>query len=147
MIWPFKSKRNWWRDEARKLLDVYVDCLKGMDGPEIGSALDMAKRLKDSMLEKIPAQDTYTPLAFSEPRAISEQLSLSYLAEWHKKMQPTLTQSTMDFAAVGAFAIWWLSLAAGTFAELRFRSREMWSHLARGFQYCETFNPELDIPR
>jgi hypothetical protein len=22
----------------------------------------------------------------------------------------------------------------------------MWSHLARGFPYCETFDPEVDIP-
>jgi hypothetical protein len=87
-----------------------------MDGPEIGSALDVAKRLKDSMLEKIPAEDTYTPLAFVKPRAISEQFSLTYLAERHKRMQPTSTQSTMEAATVGAFAVWWLSLAAGTFA-------------------------------
>jgi hypothetical protein len=49
--------------------------------------------------------------------------------------------------AVGAFFIWWLSLAAATFAELRFHGREMWRELERGFQYCTSFDPDDDLPK
>lgn len=145
MFWLFKSKRNWWRDEARKLFDVYVDSLKGMDGSEIGPVLDIARRFKDSMLQKIPPQDPYTPLVFLDPLAMSEEASLSYLEKWHKRIRSANPQT--EAAVVGVLTIWWLSLAAAAFAELRFRGREMWSQLARGFPYCATFDPEVDVPK
>jgi hypothetical protein len=67
MLSFFKSKRNKWRDEAKKHFQIYIDSLKGMDADELGSILDVAKTLKESMLQKIDPKDTYTPLVFAEP--------------------------------------------------------------------------------
>lgn len=145
MLSLFKSKRNKWRDEAKKQFQIYIDSLKGMDADELGSLLDIAKKLKDSMLQKVDPKDTYTHLVFSEPLKLSEELSLTYLDTLHKQII-SMAGAKREIA-VGAFFLWWLSLAAATFAELRFQGREMWRELERGFQHCMSFDPDDDLPK
>jgi hypothetical protein len=138
-----KSSRNKWRDEAKKLFDFYIASLKGLDSDEIGSALDLAKKLKEQIREKLPPGQIDIELAFLEPLSLSEDRSLPLLEFWHGHM---LSTEPGEEALVGVFAICWLSLAAATFPELRVYGKEMWTELERGFPYCESFDPEMDIP-
>jgi hypothetical protein len=140
----FKSRRNKWRDEAKKLFDVYIASLKGLDPDEIGSGLDLAKKFKSMMMEKLPPEEMHIRQAFSDPLGLPEDRSLTLLEVWHKRMR---SAEPGEEAAVGVLAIWWLSLASATFAELRVYGKEMWGELERGFPYCEYFDPQMDIPQ
>ena len=107
--------------------------------------MDVAKTLKGSMLQKIDPTDIYTPMVFSEPLILSEEVSLAYLESLHKQIFSM--EGPQKELAIGAFFIWWLSLAAATFAELRVQGRDMWKELARGFTYCTSFDPDHDLPK
>jgi hypothetical protein len=141
----FKSRRNRWRDEAKKLFDVYIASLKGLDTDEVGAALDLAKSLKSTMLENLPPGETQLWRMFSDPLGLPEDASLKLLQVWHKMMRSA--GGSGEEAAAGTLAIWWLSLAAATFAELRVYGKEMWAELERGFPYCESFDSTRDVPQ
>ena len=146
-MWPFKSARNRWRDEAKKLFDVAIDCFNGLEEHEIGGGLDLAKNIKDSLILEIRPKDTNISNVFNDPMLVSEQASLDYLKRWNTEFLLTPARTIEDQATVGAVMIWWLSLAAGTVGELRFRGSELWGLLATGFPYCKNFDPKVDAPR
>jgi len=117
-----------------------------MDDDEIAVVLDLAKQLKGSMLQKVSSQDIYTPLVFLQPAELKEETSITYLETWYQQ-KLSGGRSQEEIATAGALAIWWLSLAAATFAETRFKGKEMWSQLSRGFAHCQLFQPNIDVPK
>jgi hypothetical protein len=74
-----------------------------------------------------------------------EEKGLTLLQVWHDHMMRP--KDPHRVAVVGTMTIWWLSLAAGTFAELRIRGKQMWAELERGIQYSRTFDLAVDIPQ
>ena len=145
MLGLFKSKRNRWRDEAAQLFDVYIPSIKGLDPSEIGAFLDSAKEFKNTLIKRATENnDVFSIQALIEPISLPEDKGLTLLQVWHRKMTPGEPEKV---AFVGALSIWWLSLAAGTFTELRVRGKEMWAELARGFTYSEAFDSGQDVPK
>jgi hypothetical protein len=146
MLSIFKSKRNWWRDEAAKLFEVYISSLKGLDAEEIGAVLDLAVQGRNTLFQYAALNnDMFTLQALADPISLPEDKGLTLLEVWHRQMKSS--SDPANVALAGALTIWWLSLAGGIFAELRMRGREMWDVLARGFAHSETFSPYDDIPR
>lgn len=141
----FKSKRNRWRDESTKLFDVYITSLKGLDSSEIGALLDLAIQVRNTFYQNaVQNCDTFTIQAFADPISVPEDKGLTLLQVWHGRMK--IADDPKKMALVGALTIWWLSLAAGIFAELRIHGRNMWGELARGFSCSESFQPDDDVP-
>ena len=98
----FKSRRNKWRDEAKKLFDVYIVSLKGLDPDEIGDVLDLAKKLKSTMMEKLPPGEIHIRQAFLDPFGLPEDHSLTVMEVWHTRMR---SAKPGEEAGVGALTI------------------------------------------
>lgn len=141
----FKSDRTRWKEKASRVFDSYIPSLQGMAADEIAAVLDVAAKIRDSSLMTEDESDTYR-LAFDDPVMVPECDAWKYLEHWQRTMV-AWSGSQEGLAKVGALSVWWLSLAAGTFPELRLRGREMWEELERGFELCGYFQPDRMQPK
>ena len=143
MFGLFKSRRSRHAERTARGFDTFVAALKGMDGSEIAFVLDMAARIKDSSL-LLSQSDPNAIAIYRKPIDVAENIAIAQLEIFESQMRSWMTEGLEGRAKVGALSIWYLSLAAGTFAEQRYLGREMWAQLSRGFPYVQRFNPGED---
>lgn len=141
----FKSKRQKIKESADEAFNRVIDSFKGMDATEIAAILDMAAHIKESSLSASPGDNVYQ-LAFNDPLLLDEEKAFYYLDYWTKTIKSRADGYTGQ-AFAGAMSIWWLSLAACTISELRFRGRELWGLLEEGFMHVSYPFPSELIPK
>ncbi len=145
MFGLFKSKRNRLADKSAKAFDRVLSSLKGMADEEIAGVLDIAAQIKSSsFLLAMARDDPYAESIYRDPIMVPEDMSLEQLKTFEQQIMVWSTEGVAGMAKVGAISIWYLSLAAGTFAEQRYLGRQMWWELSRGFPHCTRFEPNKD---
>lgn len=135
------SDREKIKQQAQKSFDIYLPAIKGMDGKEIATVLDIAAQIKNATT--MYGQYETEMLLFREPAKITTRYAYETLFRW-RKHSTNLAKSQEGLAKASGLAIWWLSVASFQIPELRLLGRELWMELARGFPYVSIFNPDLD---
>ena len=135
------SDREKIKRQAQKFFDVYLPAIKGMNGEEIATVLDLAAQIKNATTMYGKHEEEMK--LFREPSTIGVHYAYETLFSWLEHAR-SMSHGQEDQAKAGALAIWWLSVASFQIPELRLLGRELWAELARGFPYTEIFNPELD---
>ena len=146
MFGLFKSKREKWKDKINKTFDVYIAGLKGMDDNEISFLLDQAIHIKDSSL-MMKSDDDPEKLFWEDPLTLDESVCIERLQFWYTWMLGWASEGAAGNSKNASFQIYFLSLGGLTFVELRYRAKEMWKELSRGFKTCSGFDPQKDIPK
>lgn len=146
MFGLFENKKTKWKKKLIKSLDVYIPGIKGLDSEEIGMMLDKAWLIKDSSLMMLDENDPGR-LYWEDPLLIDADKAIDRLDYWLKWMQGWSAEGVEGNAKVAAFNIFFFSLGTGVYADLRYRGKEMWKELSRGFKHCKAFDPKKDIPK
>lgn len=142
----FESRKSKWKKRLIKGFDIYIPGIQGLDAEEIGLMLDEASQIKYSSLMLI--EENHPSRAFWEdPTMIEENKCLDRLDFWAVLMLGWSQEGVKGNAKVASFNIYYFSLGAATYADLRIRGKQMWKELSRGFKFCNTFEPKLDIPK
>ena len=142
----FESRKDKWKKRLIKGFDIYIPGVQGLDAEEIGMMLDQAQRIKDTSLMMVENDDPARAF-WEDPIMKDEDESLDRLDYWTKWMLGWSQEGVVGNSKVASFNIYYFSLGAATFPDLRVRGKEMWKALSRGFKFCNTFDPKKDIPK
>jgi|TARA_B110000967_G_C18579999_1_gene409165 hypothetical protein len=145
MFGLFESKKSKWKKRLIKGFDVFNPGIEGLDPEEIGMMLDKAQFIKESSLILLDKDDPGKAY-WEDPLMIEEGKALDRLDFWHNWMLGWSAEGVMGNAKVAAFNIYFYSLGAGIYPDLRIRGKKMWKALSRGFKHCGSFDPKKDIP-
>ena len=64
--------------------------------------------------------DSNADAIYHDPIAVPEETALAQLEIFERQMRAWAAEGVDNLAKVGALSMWYLSVAAGTFAELRY---------------------------
>ena len=145
MFGLFESKKSKWKKRLTKAIDIYIPGVEGLDPEEVGMMLDKAQYIKESSLMVLDENDP-AKAYWEDPLMIEESKALERLDYWYKWMLGWSSEGVVGNAKVAAFNIYFYSLGAGVYPDLRIRGKQMWKALSRGFKHCSSFNPKKDIP-
>jgi len=141
----FASRRTKMKKKLTRSLDVYVPGLKGMDKEELGMLLDQAAHIKSASLMMLKENDK-DRLFWENPVMVDEKSAFDRLDFWHKWMLGWHKEGIIGDSKIASFNVYFFSLGTIQIVELRYRGKEMWKELSRGFPYCKEFDPKEDIP-
>jgi hypothetical protein len=126
-------------------LSMFSRTLRGMTAEELGSLLDLAVQVRRVYVTTIERRlgSGEVARALRNPASLDEQTAKTWILHIQQAM-PILGQNPKTKHWVTGLSVWFYSLLACTYPELRGAGREMWSELERGVAHSHEFDPDSE---
>ncbi len=121
---------------------MFSKTLHGMTAEELGNLLDLAvqvRRVYVVTIERKLGSDEVAR-ALRDPASLDEQIAKKWIMQIQQAM-PILGGNPKTKHWVTGLAVWFYSLLACTYPELRSLGRSMWLELERGVEHSKDFDP------
>lgn len=145
MLGILRPKRKRLLKLAQSTSDTYLISLKKINSDTISETLDIAARIKAFTLICNENCSEFNKV-FHNPMMLNRIYAEQLLWDWIRDIQKSNLNNDENVLFAAALTIWFQSLAAATFPELKQKGDYLWKELERGFMNCSLFDPESDIP-
>lgn len=123
-------------------LVMFSKTLHGMSAEELGNLLDLAvqvRRVYVVTIERKLGSDEVAR-ALRNPGSLDEETAKKWILQIQQAM-PILGRNPKTKHWITGLAVWFYSLLACTYPELRSQGRSIWLELERGIEHSKEFDP------